>query len=148
MTRACVTLLVFCLVVARGLTQAVAPPQAPVTVIRGGTLIDGNGGAPVRDATIVIEGNRIHAVVGGNPAATPAGAHVIDASGKFIVPGLWDTHTHYRAWFPELLMTNGVTSVLGYAGGPWINAIAEGTRKRKVYGPRMFLSQGISAAAT
>src|SRR5450759_1806384 len=108
--------------------------------IQGGTLIDGNGGAPLQDALIVIEGNRIKTVSkGGTP---PAGARVIDAHGKYVVPGLWDTHTHFREWFPELLITNGITSVLGYGGGPWLNALAEGTAKNKIYGPRFFLSQG------
>jgi len=111
-----------------------------ITVIQGGTLIDGNGGPPLANASIIIEGNRIRTIAqAGNP---PAGATVIDARGKYIVPGLWDTHTHFRDWFPELQITNGVTSVLGYGGGPWLNAQMEGINKGKIYGPRFFLSQG------
>ncbi|MCZ6751141.1 MAG: hypothetical protein O7E51_04840, partial [Acidobacteria bacterium] len=114
--------------------------QQSVTAIQGGTLIDGNGGAPLTNALIVIEGNRIRSISqGGTP---PAGARVIDARGKYITPGLWDTHTHYRNWFPELLITNGVTSVLAYGGGPWLNAQMEGINSGKIYGPRFFLSQG------
>ncbi len=114
--------------------------QQNVIAIQGGTLIDGNGGTPLQDALIVIEGNRIKSISqGGTP---PAGARVIDAHGKYVVPGLWDTHTHFREWFPELLITNGITSVLGYGGGPWLNSLSEGTAKNKIYGPRFFLSQG------
>ncbi|MCZ6491951.1 MAG: amidohydrolase family protein [Acidobacteria bacterium] len=114
--------------------------QQSVTAIQGGTLIDGNGGAPLTNALIVIEGNRIRSISqGGTP---PAGARVIDARGKYITPGLWDTHTHYRNWFPELLITNGVTSVLAYGGGPWLNAQMEGINNGHIYGPRFFLSQG------
>src|ERR1035437_4040998 len=84
--------------------------QEKAIAIQGGTLIDGNGGAPLQDALIVIEGNRIETVSkGGTP---PAGARVIDAHGKYVVPGLWDTHTHFREWFPQLLITNSITSVL------------------------------------
>ena len=121
-------------------TRSPVLAQQTVTAIQGGTLIDGNGGAPLANTLIVIDGNRIRSVSqGGTP---PAGARVIDARGKFITPGLWDTHTHYRNWFPELLITNGVTSVLGYGGGPWLNAQMEGINKGKIYGPRFFLSQG------
>ncbi len=118
-----------------------ASAQDKVTVIRGGTLIDGNGGAPQQNVSIVIAGNRIRSISKGAPANVPAEATVIDAAGKYITPGLWDTHIHYHYWFPELLITNGVTSVLGYNGDPWLNAQAEGAAKGKIYGPRFFLSQ-------
>jgi imidazolonepropionase-like amidohydrolase len=111
------------------------------TVIRGATLIDGNGGAPLRDAVIVVEGNRITSIGSGRQAEVPEGADIIDAEGKYILPGLWDTHTHYRDWFAELLITNGVTSVLSYGGGVWYDIQAEGTEKGKIYGPRFFRSK-------
>ena len=128
-------------VVIFGILACRAFAQDNVTVIRGGTLIDGNGGAPRPNTAIVIAGNRIRSISAGAAADVPTGATVIDAAGKFIVPGLWDTHTHYHNWFPELLLTNGITSVLAYNGDPWINAQAEGEAKGKIYGPRFFLSQ-------
>ena len=68
-------------------------PQS-VTVITGGTLIDGNGGAPVSDAVVVVSGSRITAVGPRSTTPIPAGAAVIDAQGKFLVPGLVDTNVH------------------------------------------------------
>jgi imidazolonepropionase-like amidohydrolase len=64
------------------------------TVIKGGTLIDGNGGTPVENATILILGERITKV--GHPGETidGAGATVIDATGKWVMPGLTDSHIH------------------------------------------------------
>ena len=121
-------------------SQMVATQQQ-VTVIRGGTLIDGNGGAPLQDTSIVIEGNRIARITRGQQADDPVAARVIDAQGKYILPGLWDTHTHYRDWFAELLISNGVTSVLSYGGGVWYDIQAEGTAKGKIYGPRFFRSK-------
>src|SRR3989304_5255882 len=106
--------------------------QEQATVIRGGTLIDGNGGPPLANATVVIEGTRIRTIAPGQPASPPAGATVIDAQGKYIVPGLWDTHTHYHNWFPELVISSGVTSVLGYSGGAWLEAQMDGTAKGKI----------------
>lgn len=123
-----------------GLSLPVATAEQ-VTVIRGGTLIDGNGGTPLRDAQVVIQGNRISRISSGARAAYPADASVIDAKGKYILPGLWDTHTHYRDWFAELLITNGVTSVLSYGGGVWYDIQADGTAKGKIYGPRFFRSK-------
>jgi len=123
------------------LFDQLAAAQQPVTVIRGGTLIDGNGGAPLEDAVIRIEGNRIAQISSGGTSDFPASARMIDARGKYILPGLWDTHTHYREWFAELLITNGVTSVLSYGGGIWLDIQAEGIAKGKIYGPRFFRSK-------
>ena len=64
------------------------------TLIHNGTLIDGTGRAPVMDAAILLEGNRIRAV---GPAASihaPADARRIDAQGGTILPGLIDSHVH------------------------------------------------------
>lgn len=130
---------IFCILAV--LTAISADAQDKVTVIRGGTLIDGNGGAPQQNVSIVISGNRIKTISPGAAANVPAGATVIDATGKYIVPGLWDTHIHYHNWFPELLITNGITSVLGYNGDAWINGQADGTAKGKVFGPRFFLTE-------
>src|SRR5688500_14491812 len=77
-------------------------------VLRGATVIDGTGVPPVANANVVIRGDRIEAI--GSGVSVPAGAKVIDASGKFIVPGLWDKHFHYKDWFPEMVISNGVTS--------------------------------------
>ena len=60
--------------------------------ITGATLIDGNGGPPKTDATIVIHAGRIAAV--GPTATIPSGAKTIDAKGRFIIPGLIDTNVH------------------------------------------------------
>lgn len=115
--------------------------QQEVTVLRGGTLIDGTGAPALEDAVIVIRGNRIETIAQGQ-ASYPAEAKVIDATGKYVLPGLWDTHIHYKDWFPEFMITNGVTSVLAYGGGPWLNAQSEGIAKGKILGPRMPMSQG------
>ena len=113
--------------------------QPPLTVISGATLIDGRGGAPLRDAVIVIAGNRIQAVGPRSAVQAPAGATVIDAAGKFVVPGLFDTHVHYYHWAAALMLHYGITSILDIGNDPeWILAVREGTAKGKVFGPRIF----------
>jgi len=63
-------------------------------VLRGGTLIDGTGRAPLRDATLVIEDGRVEAVTTGAAATWPSSAEVIDVAGMTVLPGLIDCHDH------------------------------------------------------
>ena len=81
---------VLCLAVA-----GTAAGQPPALVIRGATLIDGNGGEPVESATVVISEGRM-AAIGDASMSTPAGAEVIDGRGQYLVPGLMDMHVHLR----------------------------------------------------
>ena len=110
-----------------------------LTVIQGGTLIDATGAPPQPNAVIVVRGDRIESI--NQEGDVPAGANVIDATGKYIVPGLWDKHLHYKDWFPELLITNGVTSAFAQGGGAWLHAQNEGVSKGKILGPRMFFRE-------
>src|SRR6266508_3354678 len=54
----------------------------------GGTLIDGNGGTPVRDAVVLIKGDRITKVGSKGKVKYPKSAKTVDVTGKFILPGL------------------------------------------------------------
>jgi len=63
-------------------------------VIRDGTLIDGTGSPPLKDAVVVIEGAKIVQVGGSDKVRVPAGVEVIPANGQSIMPGLIDCHTH------------------------------------------------------
>lgn len=62
-------------------------------------LIDGCGGAPLPDATIVIDGNRIAAVGSGITIPVPPEAHVLDAAGRSVLPGLIDLHLHLTFYY-------------------------------------------------
>jgi imidazolonepropionase-like amidohydrolase len=68
----------------------------PRLLIKNGTLIDGSGRAPQPVATVVIDGNRISHIDPPPGAMRPESPddRVIDASGKFILPGLIDAHCH------------------------------------------------------
>jgi hypothetical protein len=89
---------------------ALAAQQPAALVIEGGTLIDGNGGAPVRDSVVVIQGNKITAVSRTGQGTYPAGARIINATGKFVLPGLWDSQTAYSWYFGEAMLIHGITA--------------------------------------
>lgn len=64
-----------------------------VCVISNGTLIDGNGGEPLRDASVLIQNGRIQKVWSG-AGELPADARRIDAAGKYILPGIINANVH------------------------------------------------------
>lgn len=76
-----------------GLGEKLVEAAEGTLLIRGVRLIDGRGGAPLDNATIVIEGTRIAAVETG-AIGTPDGATEIDGSGLIAIPGLIDAHVH------------------------------------------------------
>jgi len=108
-------------------------------------VIDGRSATPRPDQTVVIKGTRITAVGPSASLRAPAGARVVDASGKFMIPGLWDMHVHTGTVAGRELLgfyvANGVTGVRDMASDwptlqSWRRAIAAGT----LAGPRIIAS--------
>ena len=109
---------------------------SPPVVIEGGTLIDGNGGAPIRDAQVLIQGNKI-VRVGNKGQAYPANAQVIRADGKFILPGLWDSQANFYSYQGEPMLNHGVTSFIGIGdNGETGVFMHEGILAGKIISPR------------
>src|SRR5580704_9462895 len=72
-------------------------------VLQGGTLIDGTGKAPVNNAVVVIQGNRITAVGSQGQVTVPQNAKIIKTDGQTILPGLIDGHIHlFSTYQPEM----------------------------------------------
>src|SRR5436190_24110118 len=119
-----------------------------VKVLRVGRLIDGNGGQPLLDAVIVINGKRIRTVGRSADVKIPDGAEIVDFSQKTVIPGLVDTHAHYREWHSELYVANGVTTAFDVGDNPliWSFAQKEGIDKGKIVGPRLLLCGRINGA--
>ena len=84
---ACATLL--------SLSAVARQAPAEVVIVHAGTLLDRPGQAPRRNASMIIRGGRIEAVRDGFvPASEIPGARIVDLSGKFVLPGLIDSHVH------------------------------------------------------
>ena len=96
-----------------GAKQAGAAKQAATRLaVVGATLIDGVGGEPVKDSVVLLEGDRIVAAGPRQSVRIPRGTPVLDAKGKWLLPGLWDMHAHYEQveWGP-IYLASGVTTV-------------------------------------
>jgi imidazolonepropionase-like amidohydrolase len=74
-----------------------ASASAQVTVLAHATVIDGTGSAPQNDVTLVLENGRIRDIGSSSKIAAPAGANVLDLTGRFIVPGIINAHGHVGA---------------------------------------------------
>ena len=131
----------------RPATPLAQVPTPTNLAIRNATLIDGTGSVPVPGVTIVATGGRMTAV--GRDAAIPAGARVLDGTGKFVIPGLWDMHLHLRGdaripgvntYGEVLLLANGVTGVRIMAGLPEFHRIQREVAAGNATGPRIFIS--------
>jgi hypothetical protein len=113
-------------------------------VLRGLTIIDVTGGAPKPDMTVVITGDHITDIGEAGKVSVPQGARVIDAGGKFLIPGLWDMHVHwYNRDTLTLFTANGVTGIRQMFGNSdllrWRGEIAKGS----LQGPRMVVASPI-----
>ena len=127
-------------------------PQDPIALINA-SVVNVRTGAVQRRATVVLRGGRIDSVSTG---AAPAGAQVIDLTGRYLVPGLIDAHVHIAS-LPQLraALESGVTTVRsagvsnfvdvgmrtlvkqGFVAGP--DLLATGYHVRPGVAPEMFL---------
>jgi len=115
-----------------------AQQEFPI-VLEGGKLVDGTGNPPVENAAVLIEGERFKTISRKGQAPYPKNAKVIKTEGKTLLPGLWDTHVHYRDWMAELFLAHGVTTILDLGNSStWILAQRDGVAKGKIRAPRIF----------
>jgi len=122
--------------------RQVSPDVKGAVVISGATLIDGNGGPPIPDSVIVINGDRITAAGPRDLVVVPKRAKVIDARGKFLLPGFWDMHSHFEQveWGPAYLAA-GVTTVRDVGNEfEFITAVRDALKAGNGLGPRMLLA--------
>jgi imidazolonepropionase-like amidohydrolase len=110
--------------------------------ILGGTLIDGTGAAPIPDAAVVIHDGRIVEVGPRYRVKLPKHAEIVDARGKYILPGLWDMHAHFEQveWGP-IYLAAGVTTVRDCGNEfEFITAVRDAVAQGHGLGPRLLLA--------
>ena len=113
-------------------------------------VIDATGAPMQSDMTVIVERQHITEVARSGQARVPVHANVVDARGKYLIPGLWDMHVHtvFGDWLPgnekvtlPLFVANGVTGIRDMGGDldvlkQWRTEIAAGT----LLGPRMIIA--------
>lgn len=117
------------------------PTKSQSLVFTHVTVIDATGSAAKSDITVVITGGRITALGRSGKVQFPKNAQVVDAAGKFLIPGLWDMHTHWKLKdYLPLYIANGVTGVR------FMGALAVQLESRReietgnLLGPRMVIA--------
>jgi imidazolonepropionase-like amidohydrolase len=113
------TILLLILILTPSLPVQSRQPTAPGLAFTHVTLIDGLGGPPKQEMTVMILEDRITAIGKTQNVRPPKGIKVVDAAGKFLIPGLWDMHAHttYKD-FLMLFVANGVTGIRDMGGTP------------------------------
>ncbi|HEX8209746.1 MAG TPA: amidohydrolase family protein [Longimicrobium sp.] len=139
------SILLLAFLAACGPAKAPAPFDTPIAFTHA-TVVDVETGRLLPNQTVVVAGNRIREV--GPAVRIGAGTRVVDASGKFLIPGLWDMHTHVYGNGPGALLlyaANGVTSIRDMGADDfarvraWRDSIAAGQRM----GPRMKIASPV-----
>jgi imidazolonepropionase-like amidohydrolase len=141
------------------------PPEPPRLLINNGTLVDGSGADPRPSTLIVVEGNRIRHLDPRPGMLRPQSGddQVIDATGKYILPGLIDAHCHislhqgalpgvrytssaefctlWAARAIGLVLRAGVTGI-AVPGGKWFTdvTVREAVAGGLLEGPRMVVA--------
>jgi imidazolonepropionase-like amidohydrolase len=113
------------------------------------TVIDVTGAPAKPDMTVIISGNRIIEIGKTQNIRIPQDALKIDATGQFLIPGLWDMHVHIgdedfdKMAYLRLFIVNGVTGIRIMEGAPehhlWRREIEDGT----LLAPRMVIASRI-----
>jgi imidazolonepropionase-like amidohydrolase len=134
--------------------------EAKLVALVGGTLIDGTGALPVRDAVVIVRGNRIEAA---GQVSVPPGAAVRRVDGKTILPGQIDAHVHVgtsgggladpREFSTATLAANlktylihGVTAIMDMGAQPRLDAMKADIESGAMPGPRLFgVKYGLTA---
>ncbi len=154
------------LVVAAAFPASAFQASQDTTAIVGATVIDGNGGPPLVDATIVVEGTRIAAIGPRAEVQVAPGTQVIDGAGKYVTPGFVDTNVHMslsfgRRWSEtnarywdrnadlnlqgaQLHLKHGVTTIRDSYGAllPGMQ-VRDAVARGDVVGPRMYVAGNI-----
>ncbi len=150
------TALLFLLCASSESTVQANPSEPPPVVFIHANIVDVRANDPdsalVFDQTVVVIGDRIVAI--GKTVPIPARATVVDASGKFLIPGLWDMHVHIAdSAYLAMFVANGITGVRDMGGAAldandgcesitaqvlmaWRDRVNSG----KLIGPRMLIS--------
>lgn len=119
-----------------------AGSEGRVLAIVGATVIPGDGSAALANRTVLVEGDRITAVGPAGSVAVPAGAEVVAATGRFVVPGLIDMGVYGLTEDDgELYVAHGITTIRHLRGSTLHLSWRERAASKKTLGPWIHTSR-------
>lgn len=122
---------------AHDLTQK---PSKPVAIINA-NLFDARTNSVVPNSMVLINGDRITGVGSGMKIPLPSDAQIIDAKGKFLMPGMWDMHVHMSSGDGLMNIANGITSVRDLANDTdMLLAMKKNIEAGEEIGPRILMT--------
>ncbi len=131
--------------------QGLAAQEKPIAIIHT-RIIDGVGGAPTEDGTVILRGSKIEYAGPSATAAIPRDAQIMDAKGKSVMPGLADMHVHVQGgWdgisvdllgyqrYLNAMLYSGITTLLDTGNyQPWILQLRQEVASGHLLGPRIY----------
>lgn len=133
--------------------RALRRAPLPALVIRNASVLDVENRAVLSGMAVLIEGSRISRVAPDASVTIPAGAEVIDANGRLVMPGLWDMHSHnavgiWNFTWDVLNLAAGVTTVrdmgMDTAGARQLNELSN---EQIAFAPRLFWAGTMAGTA-
>jgi imidazolonepropionase-like amidohydrolase len=124
------------------ITRGNAPLRSGTYTMAGATIVDGTGRPPVSDGVVIVRDGRIADVGTRASVPIPDDVPTVDVSGKTLVPGLWDMHTHVTQieWAPVYL-ASGVTTVRDMGNEfEFITVLRDAIASKRALGPRLLLA--------
>ena len=116
--------------------------QQKTLVFTHATVIDATGAPAKPDMTVVVRGDRIEALGETGKLTVPQNMQVVNATGKFLIPGLWDMHTHPSLGKDSLALfiANGVIGLRVMGGRPMYHKWRKEISAGNLIGPRMVIA--------
>lgn len=93
------------------ITTVSAQQPSSRLLLQGAIIIDGVSDSPLRGYSILVEDNLIKEIMPPGESVS-GGVEIIKLEGKYVIPGLIDSHVHWLDWMGELYVNHGVTSVV------------------------------------
>jgi hypothetical protein len=124
------------------IANQLSPQTTQAIALMGGTLIDVNGKPATPNSVVVVQGDRIVAAGPRASVKVPDNAKLIDVSGKFLLPGLWDMHAHfYQTELGPTYLAAGITSARDVGSDiEYGRSLRDAAKERRGLGPRMLLA--------
>ena len=127
--------------------RQVPPERSGSFAIAGATLVDGTGALSIPDSVVIVRNGRIARAGSRSVVAIPKDLPVVNATGKTLLPGLWEMHTHFSGVeFGPAMLAAGITTARDCGGEfDFLVAARHAIDSEQMIGPRLLLAGLVDA---